>query len=197
MKRILRAVTMAALLVAAASSQAQEGTKAQIGFGVGVDVFNFNALGAGALAGVRDPRPTNSGVSFTVPINLGVLKLEPELGYWSYDLDGGELMRRSTIGVGAFYVMKPAPTAFYAGGRLGFAFNRVEIPGLPAATQTDWRLAAVFGAEHFVVAAFSVGAEAQFGYYNVGENTAGGLTVDRSASVWQTNGSIYLRYYFN
>jgi hypothetical protein len=58
----------------------------------------------------------------------------------------------------------------------------------------------VLGGEYFISPKFSVGAEAQLGatfYGDVDEEALGvTVTVNRDLTSWQTNGVIFMRYFF-
>jgi hypothetical protein len=186
MTKLFRAIAIAALLFAVSSATAQEKKEVKVGLGVGITAVDWMASVTG----------TANRVGFYVPISFGTLKVEPEFGWWSMDVEAGDYTRTSTVGTGLFFVLKPAPTSLYAGARLGLSWYKRSPLGQPDITGTDWRLVAVGGGEHFVAPTFSVGAEAQFGAMNLGERRQGGVMSDPAATSWSAAGVAFLRFYF-
>jgi hypothetical protein len=187
MTKLFRALSIAAILFTASSATAQEKKEVKVGLGVGITGFDLIP----ALTG------TAGRAAFFVPINFGALKVEPEFGWWSFDEEGGDYSRLASVGTGVFFVLKPAPTSLYAGGRLTYTWSTQSPAGQPDVKGTDWRLVAVGGGEHFVVPTFSVGAEAQFGALNMGERRQSGVMHDPAATSWQAAGVVFLRFYVN
>jgi hypothetical protein len=188
MTKLFRALSIAAILFTASSATAQEKKEVTVGLGVGYTALDYMSFVSGP----------DSRVSFYVPVVIGALRIEPELGYWSWDEDGGTYQRQGSLGVGVLYELRRVQqTALYAGGRLGVSFAKTTPVAAADITGTDWRLAAVAGGEYFVSPTFSVGAEARFGILNIGEQKQSGVVVHDSISSWQTAGVVLLRFYLN
>jgi len=187
MTKPFRALSIAALLFAASSAAAQEGTKPTIGFGISYQSLDLVTLEAAGL----------SRVAFYLPMNFDRIKIEPAVGFWSFDEDGGSSQRGTSLGVGLLLQLKQLQqTSFYAGGRFTLFFENQKTPGDPEVSNTNFRLSAVGGGEHFLAPTFSIGAELQLGYFNRGEGKQGGVVVDPKSTLWQTVGVGFLRYYF-
>ncbi len=183
-------VLLAALAVASpalAEEKAASDTKAQVGIGVSIDAFDFAGLA------ITNRLPTNQ---IYVPINIGVLRIEPSLGYFSYDEDAGGSGSSLFLGVGGFYVMKPAPAFnYYAGARIGFNFVNLKNTGGATASGTDFRLAAAVGGEWMATPRFSLGAEAQFGRTGYGQLESAGVVIQPAVSSVNTVGLVFVRFY--
>ena len=190
MNKIARAFAVAALLAAASGANAQEtstSTSTKVGLGVGFTALNANSSVDGNL----------NPVSFYIPIDMGAIRIEPELGFFKSNEDHGAADRQLSLGVGAFYRFKQVEqTAFYGGGRLGFVFEASEPPVGNSLSGVDFRFALAAGGEHFIAPTFSVGAEAQVGLFRRGEQEVSGAVVVNSKVTTQTAGVIFLRYFF-
>jgi hypothetical protein len=187
MTKYFRALTIAAILFTASSATAQEATQPTIGFGISYQSLDLVTLEAAGL----------SRVAFYLPINLGRLKLEPAVGFWSLDVDGGSAQRGTSLGVGVLYQLRQLQqTSFYAGGRFNLIFDTQEPLAEPEISSTAFRISAVGGGEHFLAPTFSIGAELQLGYLSRGEAKQSGVVVDPKSTLWQTVGVGFLRYYF-
>ena len=186
MNKIARAFAVAALLVAASGANAQE-TSTKVGLGVGFTALNATSSVDGNL----------NPVSFYIPIYMGAIRIEPELGYFKSNVDHGSSDRQFSLGVGAFYAFKQVEqTAFYGGGRLGFVFEGSEPAVGNSTSGVDFRFALAAGGEHSIAPSFSVGAEAQVGLVRRGEQKEAGVTIVNSTVTTQTAGVIFLRYFF-
>ena len=131
-----------------------------------------------------------------VPINIGVLRIEPSLGFLSYDQDGGGSGSALALGVGGFYVMRPARDFnYYAGGRIGLGFVNDKNTAGVKGSGTDFRLAVAVGGEWMASPRFSIGAEAQFGRTGYGEIKRGGVVDQPAVSSFDTTGLLFLRFY--
>jgi hypothetical protein len=188
---LARVTALLAALAVASPALAEErpatDTKAQVGIGVSVGAFDIASL---ELAGRL---PTNQ---VYVPINIGVLRIEPSIGFVTFDQDGGGSGSTVALGVGGFYVMKPARDFnYYAGARIGLDFVNDKNTAGVKGSGTDFRLAVAVGGEWVASPRFSIGAEAQFGRTGYGEIKRAGV-VDRPAvSSFYTAGLLFFRFY--
>lgn len=161
-------VALAALSLAAPAF-AQDG---RVGLGVGLPA-----------AGSKNPAP----VELLVPIRIAPnIRIEPYFGVWSEDYGGttGDY-RILKLGCGAFLVQRLAPSVdIYGGGRLSLGFAKHGIDD-----GTDVAVAAAGGAEYFLAPKFSLGLEAQLGFYS--NSSASG-----DASGFFTEGRGLLKVYF-
>jgi hypothetical protein len=173
MTNFIRLAAVAAALAVAVPTSAQERNQ----FGVGVSIAPIDSL----VTGVP--------VQVYVPIALAPnFRLEPSLGIRTADADATE-ESDITLGVGAFYVNRLAPTAdMYLGGRLLLNFAS-ESAGAADDSDTDLFIAAALGGEYYFVPKFSIGLEAQLGLYQTGD-------INGDASGFFTNGLGFLRVYF-
>jgi hypothetical protein len=173
------AVVVASALPGAAAAQARPSV------GVGVSVVPLE-VGGNA--------PT---VEIYLPLLVGpTIRLEPSFGVRTVNrpsrannVDERDL----TLGLGVFLMQKVAePMDIYAGGRVKLNFARVEESGGGASDSgTDFIVAAALGGEHYLFSRFSVGLEAQLGYYSASSAASGG-----EATGFFTTGLALLRLYF-
>jgi hypothetical protein len=193
---VLAAVAAALAVAPAALAQQKEGVK--VGLGLGMNL-NQNAQPADLNFTLVAP------VAIYVPVQVNPsLRIEPWLGFWTWSANGPTSRYVWDVGVGGLYYFLPAtPFGIYGGGRLGLTFAGGDtLPGgVPTrTTETDFRIMAVCGAEYFIVPRFSIGAEAQLGVTFYGDqNVTAGLvttTVAQSLVGWQTNGVLFMRYFF-
>jgi hypothetical protein len=168
---------LAALALSATAAQAQETQQAQARrpFGVGIAIVPLEPW----------------TVEVYAPIALApTVRVEPSLGISTRDESAGGVDERDvTIGVGLFYVA-PVATSFdlYMGGRLKLNFAKVD-DGANDESGTDVSLAGAIGGEHYLATHFSLGAEAQLGFYSESD-------VSGDASGLYTTGLAFLRFYF-
>ncbi len=200
---MIRKMTMlaaaAAALAIAPDALAQQKEPVKVGLGLGL---NLNQLAQPADLNFAGLTP----VAIYVPVQVSPnLRIEPWLGFWTHSQNGPASLYAWDLGLGALYYFLPAsPFGFYGGGRLGLTFSGGETttPGgvTTSTSETDFRIMAACGAEYFIAPRFSVGAEAQLGvtfYGDLHATTAGvTTTVNRSLSGWQTNGVLFMRYFF-
>ncbi len=179
MKRF--AVALAALAFAAPGLAQDRGT-----VGLGVSIAPLETSGYNA--------PT---VEVYVPIRIAPqLKLEPSFGIRTVDrtqnINDPSIVdeRDVTVGLGVFFVQHLASAVdFYGGGRLKLNFAKVSnLDG--ERTGTDVAIAAALGGEYYLVPRFSLGLEAQLGYYSRSD-----AAVD-PADGFFTTGLGFLRVYF-
>ncbi len=196
-KMTMLAAAAAALGVASpALAQQKEGVKVGLGLGL-----NLNQLAQPADLNFAGITP----VAIYVPVQVNPnLRIEPWLGFWTWSQNGPLSRYAWDLGLGALYYFQPAsPFGLYGGGRLGLTFSGGDtLPGgVPTrTTETDFRIMAVCGAEYFIAPKFSLGAEVQLGvtFYGDLNETAGAVTttVNQSLVGWQTNGVLFMRYFF-
>ncbi len=177
MQKTLRLALAVAALIVATTASAQQ--RPMLGVGVSFNPF------AQVVA-------LSPAVEVYVPIRLApAFRLEPSLGIFTYDEDGGDKGRDFTLGIGAFFVKAIAPAAdMYAGARLKLNFARFEDGNTGLSnSDTDLVLAGALGGEYYLAPQFSLGLEAQLGLYQRGE-------VNGDDSGFFTNGLAFLRFYF-
>jgi hypothetical protein len=190
-RSIARVTALLAALAVALPALAEEkpatDNKAQVGIGVSVGAFDIVSLE------LANRIPTTQ---IYVPINIGVLRIEPSLGFVTYDQDGGGSGSSVAFGVGGFYVMKPARDFnYYAGGRIGLNFVNDKNTAGVKGSGTDFRLAVAVGGEWMASPRFSIGAEAQIGRTGYGEIKRGGVVDQPSVSSFNTAGLLFFRFY--
>ncbi len=207
MKTTLRAAAIAvALSVAGAASaqqQPQQTNHIRVGLGVGLPTGGelstlFAQTQAGSNAGIIPPQ-------IYVPIDFtSSFRLEPQIGFVTSSQSGGDSAAYYTFGTGAFYVMQLAQQAhLYVGGRLliGLERSETQVGGFTAKTKgTDFFLGAAFGGEILPHPRLGIGAEAEIGRWGIGDRdttVAGNTTTTSGGSAWQTQGIIFVRFYFN
>jgi hypothetical protein len=174
----IRALASAAFLAAAPGARAQE--KAPT-IGLGVDLVNAAAFVNGGGA---------TPLSIYVPIDLTGFRIEPSLGLFSRS--GGGSQSRVELGVGGFVPIKRyAQFTTSAGGRLLLAHNAESPPGGPSDSSNDVYLAGAVAGEWMANAHFSLGVEAQLGFFSNG--SLGGAP---STSGVQTTGLVLARCFF-
>ncbi|HEU4385019.1 MAG TPA: outer membrane beta-barrel protein [Anaeromyxobacteraceae bacterium] len=184
----------------ALAQQQQQREGVRVGLGLGM---NVNQL----------VQPTNLNftglppVALYVPIQISSqFRVEPWLGFWTFsqnDFPGrvGDMSNHVwDIGVGGLWYFQPAtPLGLYLGGRLALTFSGAEIDPGVTASETDFRIHAVGGAEYFIAQRFSFGAELQVGptFYGDPSVEAAGVTTTPSRNLvsWQTNGVLFFRYF--
>jgi hypothetical protein len=168
----------AALLAWAPRAPAQE--KAVV-VGIGVDLVNAASVAYGHEA----------PLSIYVPFNLTGFRIEPSVGLFSESIEGGGSSSRVELGVGGFVPLRSVQqfTAM-VGGRLQLAFNRAKPPGGVSSSSNDIYLAGALAGEWAANTHFSLGAEAQLGYYN-----DGGLGALPNTSGFRTAGLVFARFY--
>jgi hypothetical protein len=174
MKKTLRyALAVAVLAVATTASAQQRPT-----LGIGISIVPLEVGGF---------TPT---VEVYVPIQVAPqFRIEPSLGIFTEDNDGGTEFSDITLGVGAFFVKQiAAPADMYAGARLKLNFASRD-DGVNDDSDTDLALAAALGGEYYLVPQFSIGLEAQLGLYQRGD-------VSGDDSGFFTTGLAFLRLYF-
>lgn len=203
-KIAMLAAAMAALAVAPAAlaQQQQQREGVRVGLGLGMNVNQLVQPSSLNWTGLPP-------VAVYVPIQISSqFRIEPWLGFWTSsqnDFVGrtGDMSSHVwDIGVGGLWYFQPAsPLGLYLGGRLGLTFSGGEIdPGVNA-SETDFRIQAVGGAEYFIAQRFSFGAELQLGPTFYGdpsvEVAATGVTTTPSRNLvsWQTNGVLFFRYF--
>ena len=186
----VNALVAAALLAWAPAAPAQERATT---FGVGIDLVNAAAV-AFDLANSRSFAQHPAALSIYVPINLTTFRIEPSFGLMTQSIQGGDSFSRVELGVGLFVPLKTYQAfPFQAGGRLQLAFNSADFAGV-SDSSNDIYIAGALAGEWAANAHFSVGAEAQLGYYNNGGLNVPGGTL--SANGLRTTGLVFLRYFF-
>jgi hypothetical protein len=179
MKRF--AVALAALAFAA-PALAQDSGRGTVGLGVSIVPLETGSYTA----------PT---VEVYVPIRIAPqLRLEPSFGIQTADRNNnnGNNVDTSdvTLGLGVFFVQHvAAPVDFYAGGRLKLNFAKVD-DGVNENTGTDVVIAGALGGEYYFVPKFSLGLEAQLGYFSRSD-----ASIDEADGFF-TTGLAFLRMYF-
>ena len=180
----------AALLAWAPATPAQEKTTT---IGVGIDLVNaaqvaFETVNSASLA--QHPAP----FSIYIPINLVSVRIEPSVGVFTQSVEGGGRVSRVELGVGGFVPLKTyqAFTAL-AGGRLQLAFNSARPPGGTSSSANDIYVAGALAGEWAANAHFSLGAEAQLGYYDNGSMDTVGIP---STDGFRTAGLVFTRFFF-
>jgi hypothetical protein len=141
------------------------------------------------------PFGSSLGASSPVEVYLPLLvareiRLEPSLGLRVDNGPSGGTDRRDlTLGVGAFLVRRLAPAVdLLLGGRLKLNLARLSVPGR-SRSGTDLLLAGAVGGEYFPAAHFSLGLEANLGFFQNSE-------VSGDDSGLLTTGLAFLRVYF-
>jgi hypothetical protein len=158
----------------------------QIGLGV--------SLGAGELGSPANTLQTP--VALYVPINFGVLRVEPSLGIGYQSVDTADSSRIIAIGVGAFYVERLSRDFdAYGGGRLALLFESSTPANQSAISGTGVRIAGAAGAEWLPSPHFALGAEAQLAYMHWPELSQNGAVVRHSISAFNTLGLLFFRIY--
>ncbi|MFT3917590.1 MAG: hypothetical protein QM704_26940 [Anaeromyxobacteraceae bacterium] len=132
----------------------------------------------------------SSPAEILVPIILNpTIRVEPSLGIFSRNVDGGTDTRNFVLGVGVLAGKQVAPaTELLFGGRLKLGFAKFD-NGVTSDSGTDILIAGAAGAEHWFSDKFSLGLEAQLGYYAL-SNVSG------DASGFFTQGALTARVYF-
>lgn len=185
MKKVVVALAALVLAAPAFAQVEQSGSRPQFGLGVSIMPLLPSTTSVAALA------PT---IEVYAPIQVApALRIEPSLGIHTNDQPTGSALadrKNITLGVGVFLQQKvAAPVDVYVGGRLKLNFASADFPGGGSDSGTDVIIAAAAGGEYYLVPKFSVGLEAQLGFYS---NTA----VSGDDSGFFTNGLAFLRVYF-
>lgn len=179
MKRF--AVALAALALATPALAQDSSGRGTVGIGISIVPLESGS----------SPTPT---VEVYVPIRLvPQLRLEPSFGIQTADRpfgNGRVDTRDVTVGLGLFFVQRvAAPVDFYAGGRVKLNFAKVD-DGVNENTGTDVIVAGALGGEYYLVPKFSVGLEAELGYYS-----RSSASIDEADGFF-TTGLGFLRLYF-
>ncbi len=202
---MIRKITMlaaaaAALAFAPFASAAEASKGPRVGIGISIDPARIGS----------------APIAIHVPVDIGQLRIEPYLGFSTFSQDNlyadvqGEVSSQYAWEIGAgvmYFLAPPQPFGFYAGGRVALQFSGYEYPvtnpgpgGVVKASETDFFLAGVLGGEYFFAPRFSVGAEARLGVTFLGDPDftfqPPGVVPSRSAVAWNTNGVVFLRYFF-
>jgi hypothetical protein len=207
MTTTLRLAALAAALSLAGAASAEEASQRGVraGVGVGLPTSELTSLFAQSGSGVTTgllPAQIYLPIDFTPRF-----RLEPELGIVTASQRGGSSGSYYTVGTGAFYLMPLAQAAhLYAGGRFvvgwesGKAVGVSGPSGFTTTTKgTDLYFAGAFGGEFLPHPRIGLGAEAQVGYWSIGDRTsttAGVSTTQNGGSSWQTLGVMFVRVYF-
>jgi hypothetical protein len=190
MVRSLARVTALLAVLAVSPALAEEkaaAEKVQVGLGVSVGAFDITSVM------MANRLPTNQ---VYVPISFGQFRVEPSLGYFSYDQDLGGSGSALFLGVGGFYVTRPAKDInLYGGARLGFNFVSDKSAAGVNGSATDFRFALTAGGEWLASPRFSLGAEAQLGRTGFGELKRGGVVDQPSIVSYNTLGLLFFRFY--
>ncbi len=178
MKKVALAIAALAL---AAPALAQDSTGGTVGIGVSIVPLETGSYNA----------PT---VEVYVPIKIAPqLRLEPSFGVQTADrVNNGNNVDTSdvTLGLGVFFVQRvAAPVDFYAGGRFKLNFAKVD-DGVNENSGTDVVIAGALGGEYYFVPKFSLGLEAQLGYFSRSD-----ASIDEADGFF-TTGLAFLRLYF-
>lgn len=177
-RKLTLAVTTLALLAAAPAAHAQAaGDRHQFGLGIGANASFGDTIGAFPF-------------ELYFPIRIAPqVKIEPSLGFQTGDSDTTDFSE-FMLGVGVFAVKRvSAPVDLYYGGRLKLDFvSRDNGPGTNV-DGTDFYLAGAAGGEYFVVPQFSLGLEANLGYYSLGDASG-------NQDGFYTTGLFLMRMYF-
>jgi len=176
-----------ALLVAApAAALADDPAPFRIGVGGSFDVGTFVA--ASSFFG---PSVSTRFTNVTVPVWIGSLRVEPEIGYASASVENKDTFEGVTetesVSSSAFRLGGTVAwswelverTRLYVGPRIGVIFRSTEDesstsePGSVTiqrtTSATDFFVGAALGGEAFLTPNFSLGVEAQATYVNFGE----------------------------
>lgn len=131
----------------------------------------------------------SSPAEILVPIILNpTIRVEPSLGILTRNFGGGASSRDIVLGVGVFMAKRAAPsTDLLFGGRLKLGFAKVD-NGVADDSGNDILVAGAAGAEHWFSDRFTVGLEAQLGFYSLSE-------VSGDASGLFTQGLVIARLY--
>lgn len=196
MKKTFRLAAALAAIALAVPAAAQESSSGKVGIGVGLPTSELGALFTDGDASLP--------AQIYVPINLlPNLRLEPQIGVLSVNRDDNYDLSIWSIGAGVFYMMPLGQQAqLYVGPRLVLSFydrKDYDGPTLDRETEgTDLYLAAALGGELQPHPRISVGAEAQLGYFNIGDRdvTRPGVSyTEPGGSSIQTQGVIFVRVY--
>ena len=138
--------------------------------------------------------------NFYVPMIIsGKVKIEPEFGYLhmgASDTNSETNSHLFRLGIGGGYMSMVGQTGLTMGLRLGLvvAASNYESNGQSGDnSRTDFYIGPFIGAEHFLAANFSLGAELQFNYYRVGEDED---DPDERADLVSTRTQVFARFYF-
>ena len=184
----------------------------KITFGLGISFL------PSALVGDVQGRFQAGGfANIIAPIQVGPhILIEPELGFYRYDQDQTlpdtikEHFDREIVrtGFGVFYTVEPDKYfEWYLGGRLGILSTEQHITHSPVSSaheefEHQWGAfyaGFAFGIEYFFSPHISVGGEIQINHIGYGApviNSNPVPTVDSTQSVWATNTTLSLRFFF-
>lgn len=172
MRKLAFAVLTLALALPATAQQAADRPK----LGLGIAIFPL--------------QPGAATIEVHAPMTIAPnFRIEPSIGiFTSNEPAGGVDTRDLTLGVGAFVMKRLAPTVdMYMGGRLKLNFAKADF-GPVDDSGTDIVLAGAVGGEAYLAPRFSLGLEAQLGFYQNSD-------VSGDDSGLFTNGLAFLRLY--
>ncbi len=235
MHRTISTVCLGLLLMLAASlASAEESEPMHLGLGLGMSAQSgwlslFSAVSTDNNGSELLLVPT----SFYVPINITPsFRLEPSIGFYRTSNDAStKLTPTSTttstssesgtlvaVGLGAFYVMKPADAfRIYTGPRLDLLFisssdttSQTGVGASPTVTDTSsrngWTISGAVGGEYYPISRLSFGAEAALGFGGLGtpsttSTSSGGSASTASVSTStnttiRTVGTLFVRIFF-
>lgn len=178
---------MKKLLVAVAALAMSTSAFAQTG---GAGGANGGQLGIGvAITPVDSFRGIPNTVEIYVPFKIApTLRLEPSVGIYTVDSDAGNDTTDLTLGAGLFVTQKvAAPVDVYFGGRVKLNFAGIDT-GATDDSGTDFFVAGAAGGEYYLAPKFSIGLEANLGFYSLSE-------VSGDESGFYTTGLGFLRVY--
>lgn len=129
-------------------------------------------------------------IEILVPIKVAPnMRIEPTIAIATIDTDAGLDETNLTLGAGVFVQQRiAAPVEMYAGGRVRLGFVSVD-DGTNDESGTDFDVAGAVGAEYYLVPKFSIGLEANLGFFSLSD-------VSGDASGFYTRGLGLLRMYF-
>lgn len=168
------ALALLTLAVALPATAQQSADRPKLGFGV-------------AIFPLQPGSPT---VEVYAPMTVAPnFRIEPSIGiYTSNEPAGGVDTRDLTLGIGAFVMKRLSPVVdMYMGGRLKLNFAKVDL-GPVDDSGTDIVLAGAVGGEAYLAPRFSLGLEAQLGFYQNSD-------VSGDDSGLYTTGLAFLRLY--
>lgn len=186
----LARIAAVALALAAASpalAQQQRAGGTRIGVGVGLSSLDAAALLSGGATQVY------------VPLDLGNIRIEPQIGILRLGQDGGGDQSQIDLGAGLLLV-QPMGQSFRStmGGRavLSFVSQEVDVGvGFADASGTNLKVMGVAGGEYLFGDRFSIGAEAQLGLTFVGDQDIDGGGQIQGGTVFATGAVVFFRAY--
>jgi hypothetical protein len=180
----LRTIPLASLALSAillAPPAAAQQPSRRVGLGVGIESLD--------------------GGTIYVPIEVGPsLRIEPQLGFFSFDGERGEDFSETELGVGILFRLGGPPAVrAYVGPRLvvSFVSEDVVVGGqLDERSGTDLRIVGALGGEYFPHPAFSFGVEGQLGVTLVGDlDTDAGPGSDPGGTALHTGAVLFMRIF--